>query len=209
MTTAQEPVLAKGKQRRRTRPGKAQQERLIAVAARMFHERGYDATSLQDIAEELGLLKGSLYHYIATKEDLLWAVILKQHQASMALAERCREMQGTPMERLDAFVQGYAASLRNERDSVSVYLREIGRLSKARRKIILDEREEYVAFVRELLDEGVAAGQFRKDMDSALVAQGVLGMLNSTYRWYRPRAKGSPTRVTTELLELIVRGIHA
>lgn len=208
MTTAQEP-LAKGKQRRRTRPGMAQQERLIQVAARMFHERGYDATSLQDIAEELGLLKGSLYHYIATKEDLLWAVILKQHQASMALAERCREMQGTPMERLDEFVRGYAASLRNERDSVSVYLREIGRLSKARRKIILDEREEYVAFVRELLDEGVAAGQFRKDMDSALVAQGVLGMLNSTYRWYRPRAKATPTRVTSELLELIVRGIQA
>jgi len=208
MTPAQEPVLAGGKERRRTRPGKAQQERLIEVAARMFHERGYDATSLQDIAEELGLLKGSLYHYIASKDDLLWEVILKQHQSAMALAQRCRELPGTPMDRLKEFVGGYAASLRNERDSVSVYLREIGRLSEARRTMILDEREQYVAFVRGLLDEGTAAGQFRKDMDTALVAQGILGMLNSTYRWYRPRTKVSPTRATAELLELIVRGIQ-
>jgi AcrR family transcriptional regulator len=208
MTQAHEPALAEGKQRRRTRPGKAQQERLIKVAARMFHERGYDATSLQDIAEELGLLKGSLYHYIASKDDLLWAVIFQQHQSSMALAQRCREMPGTPMERLQEFVRGYAASLRNERDSVSVYLREIGRLSKARRTVILDEREQYVTFVRELLDEGVAAGEFRQGMDTALVAQGVLGMLNSTYRWYRPRSKVSPTKVTNELLEFVLRGVH-
>ena len=208
MTQAHEPALADGKQRRRTRPGKAQQERLIKVAARMFHERGYDATSLQDIAEELGLLKGSLYHYIASKDDLLWAVIFKQHQSSMALAQRCREMRGTPTERLQEFVRGYAVSLRNERDSVSVYLREIGRLSKARRTIILDEREQYVTFVRELLDEGVATGEFRQGMDTALVAQGVLGMLNSTYRWYRPRSKVSPTKVTNELLEFVLRGVH-
>jgi TetR/AcrR family transcriptional regulator, cholesterol catabolism regulator len=207
MTPAQEPVLAEGKQRRRTRPGKAQQERLIQVAARMFHERGYDATSLQDIAEELGLLKGSLYHYIASKDDLLWAVILRQHQSSMALVAACREIQGTPQERLNEFVRGYASSLRNERDLVSVYLREIGRLSETRRTMILNEREQYVAFVRDLLDEGAATGQFRKDMDTALVAQGILGMLNSTYRWYRPRSKVSPTRVTTELLDLILRGI--
>jgi len=208
MTPAQEPVSAAGKQRRRTRPGKAQQERLIVVAARMFHERGYDATSLQDIADELGLLKGSLYHYIASKDDLLWTVILQQHQVSMALAQRCREMQGTPLERLTEFVSGYAVSLRNERDSVSVYLREIGRLSETRRTMILAEREQYVAFVRELLDQGAAAGQFRKDMDTALVAQGILGMLNSTYRWYRPNSKVSPTRVTSELLELILRGVR-
>lgn len=209
MTRAQESALAEGKQRRRTRPGKAQQERLIAVAVRMFHERGYDATSLQDIAEELGLLKGSLYHYISSKDDLLWAVIFKQHQASMALAQRCREMEGTPMDRLKELVQGYAVSLRNERDSVSVYLREIGRLSEARRTKILDEREQYVAFARELLDEGVAAGQFRAGMDTALVAQGVLGMLNSTYRWYRPTSKVSPKKVTNELLELVLRGVGA
>jgi AcrR family transcriptional regulator len=209
VTRAQEPALAEGKQRRRTRPGKAQQERLIQVAARMFHERGYDATSLQDIAEELGLLKGSLYHYISSKDDLLWAVIFKQHQASMALARRCREMEGTPMDRLKEFVQGYAASLKNERDSVSVYLREIGRLSEARRTTILDEREQYVTFARELLDEGISAGQFRAGMDTALVAQGVLGMLNSTYRWYRPTSKVRPAKVTNELLELILRGVGA
>jgi TetR/AcrR family transcriptional regulator, cholesterol catabolism regulator len=207
VTRAKEPVLAEGKQRRRTRPGKAQQERLIEVAARMFHERGYDATSLQDIADELGLLKGSLYHYIASKDDLLWAVILKQHESSMALAARCRELGGTPTERLEEFVRGYAVSLRDERDSVSVYLREIGRLSEPRRKSIHEEREQYVAFVRELLDEGVAAGEFRKNMDTALVTQGILGMLNSTYRWYRPGSKVSPTRVTAELFELILGGV--
>lgn len=203
-------TTASFKRRRRTQLGNEQQERLIAVATKMFHDQGYDATSLQEIAETLGLLKGSLYNYIGSKDDLLWEVILRQHKATMALVERCRAMvDASPTERLRAFARGYAPSLKNERISVAVYQRELVRLSDARRKTILQEREAYVTFLQDLLDEGIASGDFRADLDSELACQGILGMLNSSYRWYRPRRDLTPERAVEGLLDLVLRGVQA
>ena len=100
---------------RRSAVGSRKEEKLVQVAAEMFHERGYDATSLQDIAEELGLLKGSLYHYIGSKDDLLWAIIRKQQSSAMALVQRCAALDCGADDRLSEFVLGYAESLRRDR----------------------------------------------------------------------------------------------
>lgn len=202
-------VTTSFKRRRRTQLGNSQQERLIAVAAQMFHDQGYDATSLQEIAETLGLLKGSLYNYIGSKDDLLWEVILRQHRATMALVESCRAMDGTPTERLRAFACGYAPSLKNDRISVAVYQRELVRLSEARRQTILTEREDYVTFLRDLLEDGIASGDFRADLNAELACQGILGMLNSTYRWYRPRRDLTPEQAVDGLLDLVLQGVQA
>src|ERR1700684_2126686 len=83
----------------RPRSGNAQEQRMIEVAAQIFYDRGYDATSIQEIADRLGLLKGSLYHYISSKEDILWTIILRQHRSALALAERIREMDAPPDDR--------------------------------------------------------------------------------------------------------------
>ena len=95
---------------------------MIEVAAHMFAEKGYDATSVQDIADDLGILKGSLYHYIDSKDDLLWAVISKQHETAMSLAERCEAMDDTPRAKLSAFIDGYVQSLAKEQVFATVYL---------------------------------------------------------------------------------------
>jgi AcrR family transcriptional regulator len=182
---------------------------MIEVAARMFHERGYDASSLQDIADELGILKGSLYHYIGSKDDLLWTIILRQHEAALALADRCRQLEGTPTERLTAFVKGYADSLKNDRVFVSIYLHEINRLSKERRKFIVSERQAYTQFVVDLLAAGQETGEFRADLDPELSANVMLGLLNSAYRWYKPASRISPTRVVGECLAMILHGVEA
>jgi AcrR family transcriptional regulator len=194
---------------RARRAGNDQEQRMINAAAQMFYERGYDATSIQEVADELGLLKGSLYHYINSKDDLLWAIIVRQHQSALALAERSRLLDGTPRDKLKAFVLGYAESLEKEHVFVSVYIHDINRLSADRRKTIIREREAYTGFVVDVLTEGREQGQFRDDLDPQLSANAILGMLNSTYRWYKPGARLSSKAIINECLAIILHGVGA
>lgn len=194
---------------RRSPSGNRKQEKLVQVAAEMFHERGYDATSLQDIADQLGLLKGSLYHYIGSKEDLLWAIIHKQQSSALALVQRCAALECGADDRLAKFVFGYAESLRRDRALVSVYLRDFNRLSAERRAAVLADGDKYVRFVVDLLRDGMQQRVFRADIDAELVGLGIVGMLNSTYRWYRSDDHVSADAIVSELLRLISTGIAA
>jgi len=201
------PATASRRQNTKPRAGNDQEQRMINAAAQMFYEKGYDATSIQDVADKLGLLKGSLYHYIKSKDDLLWAIILRQHQSALALAERCRTLSGTPRERLTAFIEGYVGSLDKEHVFVSVYLHDINRLSADRRRTVTHEREAYTGFVVDVLSEGRETGEFRADLDPVLSANAILGMLNSTYRWYRPGTKFSSKAIIAECLAIILHGV--
>jgi TetR/AcrR family transcriptional regulator, cholesterol catabolism regulator len=194
---------------RRSRVGSLKEEKLIQVAAEMFHERGYDATSLQDIADKLGLLKGSLYHYIGSKDDLLWAIIHKQQRFAMELVQRCAALDCGAEDRLANFVLGYAESLRRDRALVSVYLRDGNRLSAERRAAVLAEGDKYVRFVTDLLRDGMRHKVFRADIDPELVGLGIVGMLNSTYRWYRSDDQVDADVIISELLRLICSGVVA
>lgn len=191
----------------KTQAGQQREEMLLATAARSFYERGFDATTLQIVADQLGLLKGSLYYYIRSKDDLLYAVIMRQHRVAMGLVERCRALDVPPRERLLTFIRDYARSLDEDHVTVSVYLREINRLAPERRKVVVEERRGYVQWVVDVLREGQATGDFRADMDPWITAQGILGMLNSAYRWYRPSGPKSAGEIIEEFANLIFGGI--
>jgi AcrR family transcriptional regulator len=203
------PTVEPGEPVGKTRVGRDREEQLITVAARMFYDRGYDATTLQDVAEELGLLKGSLYYYIKSKDDLLYEVILRQLRSAMALLDECEAADGPPEERFARFIRGYVRSLDEDHIYVSVFLRELNRLSPERRKVVVDERKRYVDWVVGVVAEGQQTGAFRDDLDPTIACQLILGMLNSTYRWYRPAAGRPASVIIEELLKLVTGGILA
>lgn len=181
--------------------------RLFDVAARMFYERGYHATRLTDVADEAGLLAGSMFDHVDSKEDLLWGIVLRQHQNALARADRCRRMDGPVDVRLAAFIRGYADSLEHEHIAVSVAARELDRLSASRRERIAGERLAYSDVLIGLLAEGRRDGTFRPDLDPALSGQAILGLLDSTYHWYRPGARNAAGRLVAECLSLILGGV--
>jgi TetR/AcrR family transcriptional regulator, cholesterol catabolism regulator len=202
-------AIASRRQNSKPRPGNDQEQRMINAAAQMFSEKGYDGTSIQDVADKLGLLKGSLYHYIKSKDDLLWAIVLRPHQYALALAQRVRSTEGSASERLTVFVRDYIGTLTKQHIFVSVYLHDINRLSPERRRRITRERTEFTGCVVDILTEGRDAGEFRADLDPVLSSNVILGMMNSTFRWYRPGAKYSSAAITDECLATIFGGIAA
>jgi TetR/AcrR family transcriptional regulator, cholesterol catabolism regulator len=202
-------VIVSRRQSSKPRPGNDQEQRMINAAAQMFSEKGYDGTSIQDVADKLGLLKGSLYHYIKSKDDLLWAIILRPHQYALELAERMRGASGTPTERLTMFVREYIGTLTKQHVFVSVYLHDINRLSPERRRRINQERAGFTGSLVDILEEGRDGGEFRADLDPVLSTNVILGMMHSTFRWYRPNGRYSSSAIVEECLATILGGITA
>lgn len=182
---------------------------IVRAAAETFYRKGYDATTTQDIAEAVGMLKGSLYYYISAKEDLLYEIIDEVHEVWAKNLERNEIMQGDPLTRIWAFVHnnviGNASNLVNS----AVFFRDFGALTGRRREHILALRDLHDNSLRELIREGQADGLVRKGLDAKLAATGILTMCNALYHWYRPDGALTPEAVAEAYADLAVAGLAA
>jgi AcrR family transcriptional regulator len=162
-------------------------QEILDVAARLFAVQGYEATSIQGIAHELGLLKGSLYHYIQSKDDLLFWIILDVHEGLRQNLETYRDATGLDSEtRLRRFVVGHALRNMEDRDRGAIFFRDFMYLGEQRRAIVLASRATFEGFVQDTIRRGQADGAFDPSLDPKIASFAILGMLNSLYVWYRP-----------------------
>lgn len=190
-------------------PRKSGDERwqeILTVSARMFAERGYVATSLQQIADELDMLKGSLYYYINTKEDLLYEVIRSVYWEGVATLQQLSKGEGSAMVRLRAAIGGHVEHLIANIAATTVYLHEFTQLSEARQ----DELSslDYSGWIRDLIKEGQADKSIRQDIDPNLGAMAILGAMNWVYRWYR-HGGNTPEEIGNEFAEVFSSGLSA
>jgi AcrR family transcriptional regulator len=177
------------RQRKSAGERKPRQERwteLLDVAARIFARRGYDATSLQDIANELGILKGSLYYYINTKGDLLAHLLRNAHEQGLRNIQPIAEGPGDPIDRLARMIRTHARYVCTDRERTAVFLHERKRLTLEQRKEFLGDEHAYRRYFERVLRDGQNLGLIRAELDAKLVALCLLGSLNSLYQWYKP-----------------------
>jgi AcrR family transcriptional regulator len=169
---------------RRGRPG-YDLETLLRTAVKLFNERGYDGTSMEDLARKLGITKSAIYHHVAGKEELLR---LATSRALDGLFEVAREAEGTPgpaISRLEHLVHGSVTVLAAQLPFVTLLLRVHGN-TKVERDA-LARRREFDRFAAELVKQAVAEGDLRPDIDPAITAKLLFGLVNSLIDWYRPR----------------------
>jgi TetR/AcrR family transcriptional regulator, cholesterol catabolism regulator len=190
-------------------PPKRRDRQILEAAAHIFHERGYADTSVQDVANAVGLLKGSLYYYIESKEDLLFRVLQDVHAQAKQILDVVPEMDVPPLERLAAYVRGHVEfNLRNI-EKVAVYYHDFEQLSPERREEIVTTRKRYEEFVIELIEEAQKAGDVDPDLDAHVATYSVLGMLNWVYTWYRPGGKVSISDFADLVAEIVVGGLRS
>jgi AcrR family transcriptional regulator len=173
-----------GGPRKSTRKARAREEDIYRAAARIFHRKGYAATSLQDIADEVGLLKGSLYYYIDSKEDLLFGITTTIHALARANAEATRARGGTATERLRDLVESHVASFGKNLQLIRVFYTDYNALGAERRAFVMNERRAYEQYMHSLIDEGQRTGEFCPDLDSRVMNNAILTMVNTVYMWY-------------------------
>ncbi|HWK29579.1 MAG TPA: TetR/AcrR family transcriptional regulator [Solirubrobacter sp.] len=192
----------------RRRRGEGLPDEMLQRAAEVFARKGYDGASLQDLAEAIGMQKGSLYHWIETKEDLLVAVIERAHEATLASNVRWRDVED-PVEALHVFVADHARVAIEHQLATRVYLQDFESISAARRRDVLRSRDSYEAELRGLLERGQATGRLRDGVDVRLSAFAILGMVNWLAIWYRADGDLRPDDIVRELAAMAVAGVVA
>ena len=162
-------------------------DELVAVAARLFAERGYHSTSMADLAEAMGVQKGSLYSLTGSKQDLL-VLITQDGAASFHGALDGVADDGEPLERLRLALRGHLAVVAAQVDAATVFTREWRFLEEPERTAFRAERRRYEERWRELLREAAERGALRTDLDVEAAVLLVLSAANWAYTWIRPGA---------------------
>ncbi len=183
-------------------------DEIVAAAGRIFREKGYHATSVRDIAESVGLLKGSLYHYIRSKEELLARLFDGLLEDTVRELEAIVTRDASPDARLGAMVRAYAASVMANHDAVGLYLRESRSLPAAELAKLGARRRRMRGLFTAVIADGVRAGMFAVG-DAKIAALAILGGCNWLYEWYRPGGRLSSDAIADELAERAVRSVRA
>ena len=195
--------MPQGKSEKSKRRGKE----VVATAARIFSEKGYEATSIQEIAEEVGILKGSLYYYIDTKEDLLFDVIKEAYDAALRVTRELEQLEGGALDLIEALVRMHAETFAATRLQSSVFFREFRSLSEERQAEIREAGDVYNRFVVSQIIRGQEAGEVRPEVSPRLAAIGIVGMMNSMAFWYRPDGPATPAQIGAEFSRLVIEGL--
>jgi AcrR family transcriptional regulator len=180
---------------------------VIAAATKVFYERGYEAATVQDVADELGILKGSLYHYIRTKEDLLFRLFEQVHEDVLAIlvdAEAIPDIR--PLERLRLYVHRQVEYNLDHLPSVVIYYHDMESLTGERFDYVVKSRKRHDLFVTNLIREAQATGE-ANDLDPRVLAQCIFASVIWTYRWYQPNGRLGKAKIAEQIAEFAVRGL--
>ena len=182
---------------------------LIQAAARLFSERGYHGTSMQHLADALGLQRGSLYAHIGSKEELLFDVVEDGAARFLVRGEQAASMQALAAVRLRHFLVGHIRTAVEHLDSATVFLNEWRYLSPDLRTIVQGKRDHYESLVRGIVEDDIERGEFRDDVHVRLATRLVLSAGNWMYAWYRPGGELGPQEIGEHFADLIVQGLEA
>jgi AcrR family transcriptional regulator len=163
----------------------ARRRELTREAAKLFAQKGYHGTSIGDIAEALGVQKGSLYAHISSKEDLLYETMREGAAAFHAALDAIPE-ELSAVEKIRAALRGHLRVVAEQLDVATVFVQEWRYLEGARRDEIVAERRRYEERIRDLFREGRELSELRADLDEGAAALVFLSAANWAYTWLQP-----------------------
>jgi AcrR family transcriptional regulator len=195
-----------------TRPGSRRrpvsQEDLLGVAADLFADRGYAATTVRDIAEAAGILSGSLYHHIDSKESIVDAILSRFIARSLASYEAVIAEGRGPTETFEELVRTSLASMVDSRAAILVYQNEARVLAaRPRFAYLVEAQRKFEEIWTTVLADGVKSGEFRASIDPKLVYRLVRDTVWTAPRWYRPGGPLKPERIIAQYLAVLVTGV--
>ncbi len=190
---------------RRGRPG-YDLESLLQVAVKLFNERGYDGTSMEDLSRKLGITKSAIYHHVPSKEELLRLAVDRALDGLFEVAAETAQLDGRAIDRLEHLVRGSVLVLADRLPFVTLLLRVRGNTKVER--AALARRREFDRLVTDLVKQAEAEGDVRPDVDPAVTARLVFGMVNSLIEWYKPRRGSAAAEVADAVCKVAFEGLR-
>jgi AcrR family transcriptional regulator len=178
-------------------------EIIIKAAGRLFRKRGYEGTSVRDIADAVGLQSGSLFFHFSSKEEILVSLLEGGLRRAVTILDNHLAEATSPREKLSAILHGHLeAILEEERDAFYVVLRDWRTLSSPSRRKVIALRDEYENHITCALDELAMTGLIPGN--TRLFRLFLLGALNWTVQWYRPDGGLTINQLADGFLELML-----
>jgi len=190
---------------RRGRPGH-DQAAVLRAAIDLFNRKGYDATSIGDVAEELGVTKSAVYHHVPSKEHLLSEALDEALTGLEAAVSAAAAADGSAYERLRGVVRHSVEVLVEHQPAVTLLLRVHG--NSETEKAALERRRRIDARLAELVGRAAGEGALRADVDPELVSRLLFGMVNSLVEWYRPSGPVTADQVADAVTAIAFDGLR-
>jgi TetR/AcrR family transcriptional regulator, cholesterol catabolism regulator len=183
-------------------------QEILRTAARLFQQRGYDATSMNDVAAALKLSKGGLYHHFQSKDEILFEIM--NHAMEITQERVINAVSGIadPEERLRALIRLHIEVVLSPRDrEITVMLHENHPLPPSLRKRINARKKDYVHFLEHLIAEVQKARRASGRVTPRAAAFALLGMINWIYQWYKPEGELQAQNLVPQFTDLVFGGL--
>jgi AcrR family transcriptional regulator len=198
-----------GRAEARPRRGEAvRQAELLGIAADLFADRGYVATTVRDIADEAGILSGSLYHHFDSKESMIDEILSTFIDQTLSSYEAVIAEGKGPKETFEGLVRTSLESMVQSRSAILIYQNE-GRFLAAQPRFsyLTEAHEKFEKIWTDVLKKGVKSGEFRDTIDPKLVYRLVRDTVWTAPRWYRPGGSLKPEKIIAQYLAVLVDGV--
>lgn len=179
---------------------------ILRAAAQIFQEKGYHASSMQDIAEAVELKKGSLYHHVKSKQEILLALLDEALEMIIDRLDQINSQDISPDLKLRQAMRSYLTFLADNRSIASVLLLEYRSLEPELKKLHIPRRDQVDRIWQEIITEGISLGVFQT-AQPALITKALVGVLNWTITWYREDGALSPTEIADHFSDLFFQGL--
>ena len=194
--TKSSPHVQKKRRKRR--------EEILHAALRAFRAKGYHATTLDDIADSLGVRKAALYHYFPDKETILYECHRESLGEIKRLLKEAQELESAT-ERLEHVIREHVRVMTDTLEGSPLAF-EVPALSGRRQAQVISARDKYEHELRQIIDDGIESGEFRS-VDSKLAAFAILGAINWIARWYQPDGPMHGSELGAEFADYLVGGL--
>ena len=181
-------------------------EEIYRVIARLFAYRGYHSTSMREIARELGMNQSSLYHYFASKQDILFTLMNDAMDDVLAILEEISSTDLLPEDRLNRVLSFYTQYYAGDQERLILLINEMNSLNEEYRSILVRKQRRYVQLIKSILEELAAQGKI-KQIDPAIATFAFFGMVHYTIKWYHKDGPVSLDQLADAFVEIFTKGV--
>jgi AcrR family transcriptional regulator len=183
-----------------------QRAEIVQAAAQIFREKGYHATSMQDIADAVHLQKASLYHHIESKQEILLEILNHALDRLTTEISAVVDSDHSPTEKLRLALRAYTTILTEDRDLAAVLLLEYRGLDSKFLARHISRRDQVDRLWRRIIQSGIDTGEFRS-VDPAMTSFALLGVQNWMITWFHQNGRLSPIQAADGFTDLFLRGL--
>ena len=183
------------------------EQEIIAAAAEIFKEKGYQAATTRDIAAAVGIQQATLYYYVSSKEELLYLVVREPIMRLYEQVEEIVKASWPTRVKLERAIAAHLAAFDENYPHMFVFVRELDNVIQALQDKLQTFPGSYQKLWEDIISQGVATGELRADLDITTTALMILGMCNWMYRWYRKGGRFDTATLARHYASAILDGL--